>query len=102
MFGFGKLGPDIFHVRLDGGFVFGKRQLEPNVRIHVTVREVMSYLTQRPSTFTIGGIQLLVRESVEGSPQAGGSLLDVAQVLLLLSRCERATVRKFSDGKARI
>src|SRR5260221_224827 len=39
--GLGQLGPKIFHVGLDGGLVFGERQLETNVGIHVAVGDLM-------------------------------------------------------------
>jgi hypothetical protein len=98
----GQFGPEILHVGLDGGLVFGERQLETDVRVHVAIGNVMSDLAEGPAAIAIGSIELLVGKSAEGGTQSGGSLLDVVLAFLFLFDGERARVGEFSDGIARV
>ena len=55
-----QFGPKIFCVRLDGWFVFGEREFETNVGIHVAIGKVMRQLARRPTTIAVGRVQLRI------------------------------------------
>ena len=54
-----KLGPTVFVVGLDRGFVFSQRELEPALAVQVAVGNVMHYLSNSPTIGPIGRIELL-------------------------------------------
>ena len=54
----GQLGPTIFHVGFNRGFIFGKSQLETDVTVEVAVGNMMNDLPYRPSAIPIRCVQL--------------------------------------------
>src|ERR1700690_715333 len=98
----GQLRPPILHVGLDGRPVFGQRELESHVRVHVAVGEVMDHLPNRPAAFAISCVELRVGESANRLTQPSGSLLDVVEVLFFLFCTQRTAVREFADRETRI
>src|SRR5215470_2069315 len=102
IFCFRQFCPAVLHIGTNRRFVFGKRQLEPNVGVHVAVRDVMRDLTHGPSAVAVWRVQLRIAEIAYDSAQPGGSLLDVGEELLFLLRGERALKGELANGETRV
>src|SRR6185437_1818648 len=59
-----QLRPARFVVRLDGRLVLRQRQLEPHIRVHVAVGEMMHHLLDAPAAVAIRSRKLLARQSL--------------------------------------
>src|SRR6185437_6665588 len=64
-----QLRPARFVVGLDGRLVLRQRQLEPHVRVHVAVGEMMHHLLDAPAAVAIGSRKLLARQSLHRRAQ---------------------------------
>lgn len=62
-----ELGPAIFHVGPDHGRLFGQRQLETYVGIHVAVGNVVRDLSNCPAAVAIGRVELRIAETIDGA-----------------------------------
>src|SRR5712691_7483477 len=91
-------GPAIFLVGLDDGSIFGQREFEADVGVHVALGNVVGDLAHRPTAITVRSFDLRRREAVHRGPQGGGSLLDVVDQFRSLFLVRRASEGKFSDG----
>ena len=56
----GQRSPARFVIRLDGGLVFGKRELEADVRVQVAIGHMMRDLPDGPATGPVGNIELFL------------------------------------------
>lgn len=70
-----KVRPALLIVRLNERFLFGQCQFKSNVAVQVTVGQVMHHLPDGPTTGSIGSIDLLVGQSLDGSSKLGRRLL---------------------------
>ena len=84
------------------GIVFGEGELETDVGVHVAVGDVMGDLADGPATVAVRRVELRVGESADGLAEAGGSLLDVVEVLFFLVGGDGAGVREFAYGETRV
>ena len=71
-----KLGPARFFIGLDGGHIFGEREFESHVGVHVAVGNVMRELANGPTAGTIGRVELRGREAGYGGGEARGRFGD--------------------------
>ena len=58
---------------------------------------MMRDLAQRPAAVAVGSVELRIGKAAQCGAQAGGSLFNVSQALLLLFRGGRACVGKLSN-----
>ena len=58
----GELGPPLLEVGLDRRAVLGQGPLEAHQAVHVTVRQVVDHLADRPAAGPVGGVELVVRK----------------------------------------
>src|SRR5258708_3863612 len=72
-----KLRPAIFCIGLDRRLVFGQRQLETHVRVHMAIRNMVRDLPDSPSAFTIGRVELLRGQTSYRSAESSRGLPDV-------------------------
>jgi len=61
----GNSAQRFLHVGLDGGLVFGERQLAANIRIHVAVGDMMRDLAQRPAAVAVGSVELRIGKAAQ-------------------------------------
>src|SRR5579863_2984858 len=78
--GVGQDGPGGFIVRLDRGLVFGKSELATDVRVEMTVCDMMHDLADGPAVFAIRSIELEVVESADGGTELRGKLTKCLEV----------------------
>src|SRR5688500_3168720 len=88
--GIGKLRPRRFIVCLDGRLVFGERQLDARVRVHVAVGQVVHHLLHRPAARPVRCLDLIAGQARDSRSQRTGSgryLSDQARII------------RFGDGR---
>ena len=73
----GEFRPPSFVVWLYGWLVFSERQLVTHVRVHVAVGHVVDHLPHRPATVAVGSVELLRRQSRNGSAHVSGRVFDL-------------------------
>src|SRR5581483_3724978 len=68
----GQFRPGVFVVRFDDRLVFGERELETDVGVHVAFGDVMDHLPNGPSAVPVGSVDLLRSESGDGGAKIRG------------------------------
>ncbi len=76
----GKLGPGGFVVGLDGGPIFGERELEADVGVGVAVGDVMDDLAHGPAAVAVGRVELGVAQALDGGAKLLGKLAQSVDV----------------------
>src|SRR5215510_9590997 len=97
-----ELSPSIFLIGFDGWLVLCKCQSESNIAIEMAIWQVMYDLSDCPTARAVWGIELLGRQSLDGSPKSGGHLGDLIDQALPLLSCIRSVVLELADGVAQV
>src|ERR1700722_4948548 len=97
-----EFGPELLLIGLDSRVAFGERQLESNVSIHVTIRNVMHHLAHCPSAGPVRCIQPGVWEPAYHRSQICRNNGDLVDVLLFLLLREWSLKVKLANGIAEV
>ena len=97
-----ELRPSRFVVRLDGRLVFGEREFEAHVTVHVAVRDVVHHLARRPSARPVRCVELRRLESGHRFSHLGRQPCDVVYKPGAISGCGRSAPLKLADRVAKV
>src|SRR5215469_10945182 len=97
-----EFGPGVFVVRLDGGHVFGERQLAADIGVQMAVRDMVDDLFYRPSAFAVRGIKLLFVQTGDRCPKPPGQRGDFFDVFSAKLRCGIGVGSKGPNGIAKL
>src|SRR5215469_9169919 len=97
-----EFGPGVFVVSLDGGHVFGERQLAADIGVQMAVGDMVDDLLYRPSAFAVRGIKLLFVQTGDRHPKPPRQPGDFFDVFGAELRCGIGVGSKGPNGIAKV
>src|SRR2546423_5486193 len=92
-----KLGPPGFLIRLYCRLVLSQSELEPAVRVHVTVGNVMHQLLYGPAAGTVASLELIAGQTRHGGSKRARCFGDLGNKSRIVSLTHRRVPIEFPD-----